>query len=75
MGGKHKDGAAVEIHTMASELVARPEYLGTDFSSGDEEIDRVTDEDEGPGGPTQWLQWCVNHHLEFVVQQLSPAAA
>jgi hypothetical protein len=75
MGGKHKEGAAVQIHAMASELVARDEFLGADFSKGDEEIDRVTDEDEGPGGPTQWLQWCANHHIEFVIQQLSPDVA
>ncbi len=75
VGGKHKDGAAVEMHTMASELVARPEYLGPDFGTGDEEIERVTDEDEGPGGPTQWLQWCVSHHMEFVVEQLSSGGA
>jgi hypothetical protein len=71
-GGKHKDGAAVEMHAMATDLVSRPEFLGADFSRGDEEIDRVRDEEEGPGGPTQWLQWCMNHHLEYVVQQLSP---
>ena len=70
MGGKHKDGAAPQMHTIASELVGKPEYLGADFSIGDEEIDRVTDEDEGPGGPTQWLQWCSNHHMEFVVNKL-----
>jgi hypothetical protein len=73
MGGKHKHGAAPEMHAMCSQLIARPEYSGVGFSTGDEEIDRVADEDEGPGGPTQWLQWCVSHHMEFVVQQLSPA--
>lgn len=75
VGGKHKEGAAVQMHTIASELVARPECLGADFSAGDEEIERVTDEEEGPGGPTQWLQWCVSHHMEFVVEQLSPDGA
>ena len=75
MGGKHKDGAAPEMHAMCSELIENPEYSGVDFSGGDEEIDRVTDEEEGPGGPTQWLQWCVSHHMEFVVQQLSPDGA
>ena len=71
MGGKHKDGAAVEMHGIASELVARPEFFGAEYSVGDEEINRVTDDEEGPGGPTQWLQWCVSHHLEHVVQQIS----
>jgi hypothetical protein len=75
MGGKHKDGAAFQMHGMASELVARPEYLGHEYSIGDLEINRVTDDDEGPGGPTQWLQWCVSHHLEFVVRQLLAGGA
>lgn len=75
MGGKHKHGAAPEMHAMCSELVEMDQYSGADFSAGDEEIDRVADDDEGPGGPTQWLQWCVSHHIEFVVQQISPAGA
>ena len=47
------------------------EFLGEDFSKGDEEIDRIADDPEETGGPTQWLQWCVSHHIEFVVHQLS----
>lgn len=75
MGGKFAEGAAPEMHTMCDELIARQEYCGSDFSAGDEEISRVADPDEGPGGPTQWLQWCVSHHIEFVISQLSPDAA
>jgi hypothetical protein len=75
MGGKHKDGAAPEIHAMCSELIANPQYSGVDFSAGDEEIDRIADEPEDTGGPTQWLQWCVSHHIEYVVEQLSPDGA
>jgi len=71
MGGKFADGAAPEMHDMCDELVARPEYCGSAFSAGDQEIDRVTDVSEGSGGPTQWLQWCVSHHIEFLVPQLS----
>jgi hypothetical protein len=75
MGGKFRDGAAPEIHTMCAQLVASQEYSGAEFSAGDEEIDRVSDDEEGPGGPTQWLQWCVSHHIEFVVEQLVPDGA
>jgi Beta protein len=71
MGGKHKEGAAPEIHAMCEELRDSAEYSGEDFSKGDEEIDRIADDPEETGGPTQWLQWCVSHHIEFVVQQLS----
>lgn len=75
MGGKHKEGAAPEIHAMCSQLRDSPEYSGENFSSGDEEIDRIADADDETGGPTQWLQWCVSHHIEFVVEQLSPDGA
>jgi hypothetical protein len=75
MGGRFRDGAAPEIHAMCAQLVASPEYSGEEFSTGDEEIDRVSDDDEGTGGPTQWLQWCVSHHIEFVVEQLVPDGA
>ena len=71
MGGKFADGAAPEMHAMCDELVARADYRGAGFSAGDAEISRVTDTAEGPGGPTQWLQWCVSHHIEFSVSQLS----
>jgi hypothetical protein len=77
MGGKHQEGAAPEMHDMCQQLIEIDEYSGPDFSRGDELISLVADEDsgEGPGGPTQWLQWCVSHHIEFVVSQLGGAAA
>jgi hypothetical protein len=71
MGGKHADGAAPEMHSICDDLINRSEYCGEDFSTGDEEISRVSDEEEGPGGPTQWLQWSLSHHLEFAMHQLS----
>jgi Beta protein len=74
-GGKHKEGAAPEIHQMCDELRNSAEYSGADFSAGDAEIDRIADADDETGGPTQWLQWCVSHHMEYVVGQLSPDAA
>lgn len=75
MGGKHKQGAAPEIHDMCSQLRDSAEYSGADFSSGDEQIDRIADAVDETGGPTQWLQWCVSHHIEFVVEQLAPDGA
>jgi len=70
VGGKHKEGAAPEIHAMCDQLRETAEYFGEGFSRGDEEIDRIADDPEETGGPTQWLQWCVSHHIESVVQQL-----
>jgi hypothetical protein len=75
VGGKVKDGASGEIYNVCAELVSSPHFDGQDFSSGDSEIASVADPDpdDGPGNATQWLQWCVNHHIEKVVQQLSAA--
>jgi Beta protein len=75
LGGKVKDGASGEIHGVCAELVSGPYFDGQDFSSGDSEIARVADPgpDVGPGNSTQWLQWCVNHHIEKVVGQVSGA--
>lgn len=70
LGGKVKEGASDEMHKFCEELVARPEFYGAGFSDGDAEIVRVADPNEGPGNSTQWLQWCVNHHIEAVVQQI-----
>jgi hypothetical protein len=75
VGGKVKDGASPEMHALCRALVERPEFTGVDFSAGDAELARVADADEGPGNSTQWLQWCVNHHLEFTVRQLSSGEA
>ena len=71
LGGKHKEGAAPEIRVICDGLRNTPGYSGPAFSSGDEEIDRIGDAEDETGGPTQWLQWCVNHHLEFAAEQLS----
>ena len=41
IGGRHADGAAPEMHGMCRDLVSRPDYSGSPFSMGDEEINRV----------------------------------
>ena len=71
LGGKFKEGASGEMHDFCAQLIGCPEYRGDDFSDGDAEILRVADPDAGSGNPTQWLQWCVNHHIETVVDQLT----
>ncbi len=67
--GRFADGAAPEMHGLCNQLVVRPEFRGATFSAGDEAYDRVQDPTEGPGGPTQWVQWAVSHHIEFAVEQ------
>lgn len=71
IGGKVSDGASGAMHDFCAQLVKRDEFCGARFSDGDAEIERVADPTEGPGNPTQWIQWCVNHHIEMVVSQLT----
>jgi hypothetical protein len=73
VGGKVKHGASGEIYDICSELVSANYFDGQDFSRGDSEIARVAEHDpeDGTGNPTQWIQWCVNHHIEKVVEQLA----
>lgn len=73
VGGKVNEGASGEMHGIAGDLLEREEFAGAEFSAGDAEIERVGTDDENPGNSTQWLQWCANHHIEHVVQQIDGA--
>jgi len=76
LGGLVNDGGAQQMHAMCGSLIARPEYKGSTFSSGDAAIATTAASSDSSGGPQQWVQWCMNHHFEFVVEQLGllPAA-
>ncbi len=73
--GRHQDGDAPEMHSICESLLEQPFFRGEEFSAGDMEIVRTADPEEGPGGPMQWLQWGVSHHIEQVVDQLTSVAA
>lgn len=72
--GRHQDGDAVEMHAICQSLMDQPFFSGEMFSAGDMEIVRTANPTEGPGGPKQWLQWCLSHHLELVVDELTGVA-
>ena len=63
-------GAASQMPGICRDLMGRAEYDGPDFSHGDRAISEVASGTLGTGNPTQWLQWCVNHHIEFTVQEI-----
>lgn len=71
-GPKHKQYGA---HALI--LVSKPEYSGSAFSAGDAHINNVAIERKTtglvkkPGIPRTWLTVGFNHHMEFVVNQLS----
>lgn len=70
VGGKHRAGAAPQVKTICHDLIARPEYSGQVYSAGDGEIYQAAQPGTRPGGPTQWVQWCVSHHLVLAVDQI-----
>jgi hypothetical protein len=73
--GRHQQGDAPEMHAICQSLIEQPFFRGELFSAGDMEIVRTANPDDGPGGPMQWLQWCISHHIEQVVDQLTGVAA
>jgi hypothetical protein len=70
IGGRFKAGAAPQMFQVCQDLVARPDFDGANFSQGDQAIADVAAAISGPGNPQQWLQWCINHHIEFNVQTI-----
>lgn len=57
---------------MAKEIVGSSYYSGKDFSYGDAAIyEKATVKNAKPGGSTQWVTYTANHHLSFVMKQLS----
>ena len=44
---------------------------GANYSAGDAEIHRCSQDIPGPGGPTQWLRWAASHHFAHIVERLT----
>jgi hypothetical protein len=67
--GAKEDGKIKEICTS---LIQMPEFSTAAFSSGDKEIAARAARPGSPnnGQPTQWIQWCTNHHLELTASQI-----
>jgi hypothetical protein len=60
-----------QYHDLAATLVARPEFRGRAFSSGDERIDDCAHHVGGTGSLTTWRFVAVNHHLATVVDSIA----
>lgn len=56
---------------LCRKLVNRPEYLGRQYSWGDDFIWRCAHDDSGPGNATTWRKVGVNHHITVVQRQLA----
>jgi hypothetical protein len=55
----------------AAMLCLRNEFVGRDFSKGDEYIYDMGEQSETTGNATTWIRASINHHLTFVVKQLA----
>lgn len=70
IGGRVNAGASKQMYKVCQDLIRRPEYDGVTFSAGDQAISDTAASSTNPGNATQWIQWCINHHIEFTVQDI-----
>ena len=59
------------MHSIAQSVTDHPAYMGEDFSWGDEYIAKCARKEAKPGNPKTWVTVAINHHITFVVNQLS----
>lgn len=64
-----------QMRTVAARLRSRPEFCGPTFSWGDRFIADCADGLTTTGNATTWRKVGTNHHLTFVVRQLSTLPA
>ncbi|WP_337102001.1 beta family protein [Paenibacillus sp. YIM B09110] len=60
-----------QYYQLAAQVVAHPEYSGSSFSAGDHYIQEVANNNDGPGNATNWRKAGTNHHITYVVNELS----
>jgi Beta protein len=70
IGGRVNAGGSQDMYNFCDQLINMPEFDGPNFSAGDAAIFRTATRISGPGNATQWVQWCMNHHIEFVAAQI-----
>lgn len=74
-GLHNEDGPGyAQYQANAKLLMGRPDYSGSDFSAGDRYIREVAEGLTTHGNPTTWVRAGVNHHVTFVVRQVSELA-
>ena len=68
----NQDGPGYAQWPANAELLCdRSEFCGEDFCFGDQYIKDMSMQVMRPGNPTTWLRAGINHHLSFVVNQIS----
>ena len=68
-------GGPEQTRDLCKNIIELSEYRGPAFSWGDNYIQKCADGTEGVGNQTTWVQVGVNHHIVFVINQLSSYSA
>lgn len=66
-----KEPRYAQFHDLSSELITHPEFLGNEFSWGDDYVAGCATRENSRGNLTTWVKVDTNHHLTFVSEQLS----
>lgn len=66
----HEDGYE-QFRAICADLAQREEFLGADFSAGDQEIAEKATNAGSPGNAETWRRIGTNHHLEMVLGQIA----
>ncbi len=69
-----RDYGYEEFREACRQLIRRPDYLGPQFSWGDQFIQDCAHERTGTGNLTTWRKVGTSHHLAFVTGQLASAS-
>lgn len=64
-----------QYRDLARQIMELVDYCGPEFSWGDDFIKKCAEDGEGTGNQTTWVRVGVNHHMEFVLNQLSKRTA
>ena len=65
-----RDDGAADMPGICRSLMTRPEWCTEPFSAGDAQIARIAASQDSTGNAGQWVSWCMNHHFEFVADQI-----
>jgi hypothetical protein len=64
---------AIQNPELSETLVSRREFLGPQFSWGDDYINKCAAREVGPGNPTTWVSVDTSHHLALTSSQVANA--
>ena len=60
----------LQYHEVARRIANATEFMGSDFSWGDEYIQNCAEENDGPGNLAKWVEVDVCHHVSYVMQEI-----